>query len=322
MKTRVSLKPGDKGTRQLHAQYGDRLICVRYRYDPKARMRYKTIELIVDAQPDLGNILTDPVQIEQIILNLSVNARDAMPEGGRLIIKTANVSLDSAYCKLGKVSLPAGEYIMLAVSDTGEGMSEEVKSKIFEPFFTTKEKGHGTGLGLSSVYGIVKQSNGDITVYSETGKGTTFKIYLPRIMEEVENTNHKTSGLSKLPRGKETILLVEDEEDVRQLTARMLEKQGYRVMQAKEGKDALALSEQYEGSIDLLVTDVIMPHMNGKVLAERLLAQRSNLKILFISGHIDSMITQRGIFNISSAFLQKPFTIESLSYKIRSVFDN
>jgi len=287
-----------------------------------ARVIGEDIELIVRTQPDLGNILTDPVQIEQIILNLSVNARDAMSNGGKLIIKTANVTLDKTYCKSGKITLPPGEYVMLAVSDTGEGMDKEVKAKIFEPFFTTKEKGQGTGLGLSSVYGIVKQSNGDITVYSEEGKGTTLKIYLPRVMEPTEKPRKKTNNRRKLPTGKETILLVEDENEVRHLTARLLEKQGYKVMQAEEGRAALSLSEQYDGSIDLLVSDVIMPHMNGKVLAERLLAQRSDLKVLFISGHINSIIAQSGIFNISSAFLQKPYTIENLSNKIRDIFDN
>jgi signal transduction histidine kinase/CheY-like chemotaxis protein len=286
------------------------------------RLIGEDIELVVKTEPKLGNVQADPVQIEQIILNLSVNARDAMPKGGKLIIQTANVKLDTAYCKLGKVSLIPGDYVMMAVSDTGTGMSEDVKSKVFEPFFTTKEKGQGTGLGLSTVYGIVKQSHGDILVYSEENKGTTLKVYLPLVKQPTHESRKPVKNGKKLPRGKETILLVEDEDEVRNLTARVLQKQGYNVLKAKEGKSALSLAESYEGSIDLLVTDVIMPYMNGKALAEQLTTKRTDLKVLYISGHIDSMITQHGILEDNVEFLQKPFTADSLSHKIRSVFDN
>jgi len=286
------------------------------------RLIGEDIELLTYTDSDLGNILADPVQIEQIILNLSINARDAMSDGGRLIIKTSNITLDKAYCNMGKVSLQPGNYAMLAVSDTGKGMSEEVKGKVFEPFFTTKESGKGTGLGLASVYGIVKQSNGDIIVYSEENKGTTFKIYFPVIEEPAEKIQKKPKNLSQLPKGKETILLVEDEEDVRQLTARMLKRQGYKIIEASEGRSALNVSESYKGSIDLLMTDIVMPYMNGKVLAKRLVAQRSNMKVLFISGYIDGMINQQGIPETDATFLQKPYTAETLSYKIRNIFDN
>ncbi len=280
----------------------------------------ENIMLEVHTDPELGRVLADPVQIEQIILNLCVNARDAMPDGGRLVVETTNVSLDRSYCQLGKVSLSPGDYVMMTVSDTGEGMSKEVKAKIFEPFFTTKEPGEGTGLGLSTVYGIVKQSNGDILVYSEIGKGTSLKIYLPRISKEKLNSEETKPIPLKPVMGKETILLVEDEQDVRTLTARMLKKQGYNVIQAEEGKEALRLADKYTGCIDLLITDVIMPHMNGKDLASHLQKLRQNMKVLFISGHSDSIITNQGIDESQSDFLQKPFTLESLSQKIRAVF--
>lgn len=285
------------------------------------RLIGEDIELVVNTAPKLGNVQADPVQIEQIILNLAVNARDAMPNGGKLIIQTANVKLDTAYCKLGKVSLTPGDYVMMAISDTGTGMSEDVKSKVFEPFFTTKEKGQGTGLGLSTVYGIVKQSHGDILVYSEENKGTTLKVYLPLVKQPTHESCKPVKNGKKLPRGKETILLVEDEDEVRNLTARVLKKQGYNVLKAKEGKSALSLAESYEGCIDLLVTDVIMPYMNGKALADQLTTKRTDMKVLYISGHIDSMITQHGILEEDVEFLQKPFTADVLSHKIRNVFD-
>lgn len=280
------------------------------------------IELIVSKAPDLGFVRADPVQIEQIILNLAVNARDAMCDGGRLIIETDNISLDKAYCKHVRVSVPPGDYVMLAITDTGMGMSEDVRLKIFEPFFTTKEQGKGTGLGLSTVYGIVKQSNGDIFVYSEEGKGTTFKVYLPRVKDEspkAEDTHVKTEDL---PKGKETILLVEDEEVVRKLTARMLEKQGYTVIQAEEGQKALELTRDHTGRIDLLVTDVVMPNMGGRALAEHLQSQSDDLKVLYISGYTDKTVHLQNIVDSNAEFLQKPYTLETLSYKIRNIFDN
>jgi signal transduction histidine kinase len=278
------------------------------------------VEIILDS--DLKDILADPIQIEQIILNLCVNARDAMPDGGKLIIETSNTVLDKLYCRRRHMSIPTGEYVMLTISDTGKGMNNEVKSKIFEPFFTTKEEGEGTGLGLSSVYGIVKQNNGDILVYSEEGQGTTFKIYIPFINEPNKKIERIKLKRKSYPRGKETILLVEDEEYVRTLTARMLEKQGYNVIQAREGNEALDLSSKYEGTIDMLLTDVVMPHMNGKILAKHLTQIRTDIKVLYLSGYTGSIIVRQGILESNNAFLQKPYTMESLTHKIRNVFDN
>jgi len=287
-----------------------------------SRIIGENIELIVHTNPDLGTIKVDPVQVEQIILNLAVNARDAMPDGGKLIIETNQINLDKAYCKTRQIPLNPGKYAMLSVSDTGSGMKDEVISKIFEPFFTTKEKGRGTGLGLSSVYGIVKQSRGDIVVYSEEEKGTTFKVYLPIVEDEETKSQNADIKPAVLPRGKETILLVEDEDEVRTLTARMLEKQGYNVMQASEGYEAIALSKQYAGFIHLLMTDVIMPNMNGRILAEQLTTQRQDMKVLYLSGYTENMMMHQGILDLASSFLQKPYTLETLSYKIRTLFES
>ena len=285
------------------------------------RLIGENIELVIDLEDNLGTILADPVQIEQIILNLSVNARDAMPQGGRLTVRTANVSLDEDYCRLGKLSLDPGIYAQLTVIDTGIGMTEEIRSKIFEPFFTTKEKGQGTGLGLASVYGIIKQSKGDIITYSEPGQGTSFKIYFPLTEEMISAPVHQSTELH-LPQGRETILLVEDEDAVRTLTARILERQGYTVMQASEGRSALHMAETYQGKIDMLLTDMVMPHMNGPVLAEKVQSLRTDIKVLYITGHVDSMIQRCGLDRPDVAFLQKPFTLESLNMKIRNIFDN
>ncbi len=281
----------------------------------------ENIELDILLDPDLGRIHADPLQMEQILLNLCVNARDAMPNGGRLIIETHNIHLDSTYCSQRTISIKPGDYILMSVTDTGTGMKEEIKARIFEPFFTTKQKGVGTGLGLSSVYGIVKQSEGDILVYSELGKGTVFKIYLPRVYRKDRIEENPAKNPQHLPKGTETILLVEDEKDVRELTARMLENQGYTVLQASEGNEALNVAESFEKPIDLLMTDVVMPKMNGRVLARKLTSRRKNLKVLFLSGYTNQMILHQGIKNIHS-FLQKPYTLETLSHKVRSVFKN
>ncbi len=286
------------------------------------RLLRENMEMIVTTQKNLGYALLDPIQVEQILLNLAVNARDAMPEGGKFIIETKNICLDKAYCNIGKVNLLPGEYVMLIVSDTGKGMSKEIKTKIFEPFFTTKETGNGTGLGLSTVYGIIKQSRGDILVYSEENKGTTFKIYFPRVRPKKQEITKQVIKPPTLRRGKETILLVEDEEEVRTLTARMLKRQGYKVIQANEGQAALTKVENYKGSIDLLLTDVIMPHMTGIDLAQHLKRIQSNMKVLFISGHIDSTVAHQGIRQADFPFLQKPYTFETLHKKISSVLDN
>jgi len=285
------------------------------------RLIGENIELVIDTDEDTGNVRVDPVQIEQILFNLCVNARDAMPDGGKLFIETENMVLSNTYCSAKNLSIPSGEYVVVAVSDTGAGMSQEVQNKIFEPFFTTKEKGKGTGLGLSTVYGIVKQSNGDIIVYSEQNNGTTFKIFLPRIKQDIGSSRIKMKN-SQPPRGNETILVVEDEDDVRDITVRMLKKQGYKVLSAKEGNQALDVSDNYKGKIDLLVTDVIMPIMNGKALAEKLSSRRESIKVLFLSGYTDSMISHQGVLNENTLFLAKPFTLETLSHKIRNIFDN
>ena len=231
------------------------------------------IELVTLLADDLGRVKTDPGQIEQVIMNLVINSKDAMPNGGKLTIETANVELDEAYAR-NHVAVMPGRYVMLSVSDTGVGMGPEVKERIFEPFFTTKEKGKGTGLGLSTVYGIVKQSGGNIWVYSEPGHGTTFKMYFPRVDEPLEEVREKVVK-EKLPRGSETILVVEDEEEVRKLAVRILRRQGYRVLQASHGKDALLVCKQHEGPIHLMLTDVVMPQMRGRQLAEQLKALRT-----------------------------------------------
>jgi len=269
---------------------------------------------------DLGRIKTDPGQIEQVILNLAVNARDAMPTGGKLIIETANVELDEDYARVHKGVTP-GHYVMLSISDTGVGMSTEVKEHIFEPFFTTKEKGKGTGLGLSTVYGIVKQSGGNIWVYSEPGQGTSFKIYFPRAEEEERVLYHReTTG--SLPKGNETVLLVEDEMPVRNLVAHVLRDQGYRVLVATNGEEALSMAQEYGADgIHLLLTDVVMPQMGGKELADQLKTLKPNIKVLFISGYTDNAIVHHGVLNPGTNFLQKPFSPETLTQKVREVLD-
>jgi signal transduction histidine kinase/CheY-like chemotaxis protein len=285
------------------------------------RLIGEDIELVIFNVPELLPVRLDPVQAEQIILNLAINARDAMPNGGRLFIETKNVRLEKAYLSARPLTIPPGYYVMLAVSDNGHGMSEEIRTKIFEPFFTTKEKGKGTGLGLSTVYGIVKQAHGDIMVYSETGVGTTIKIFMPGIDERVEFQPQKLK-LRKLPKGKETILLVEDEASIRDMTARLLRMQGYTVVPASEGFEALEKVGSLGESIHLLMTDVIMPNMNGRELAERLLKRHANMKVLYFSGYTDAFIVKRGILAPDSAFLQKPFTFEDLSLKVRNTIDH
>ena len=280
------------------------------------------IELLFHKKDNLGSVLADPVQIEQIILNLAVNARDAMPHGGQLIIETSQIKLDSEYCYSKDLKLVPGIYVMIAISDTGEGMSSDTKEKIFEPFFTTKERGKGTGLGLSSVYGIVKQMQGAIHVYSEENVGSMFKIYLPCKLNPDEGKPGKTRKFRSLPRGKETILLVEDEDSVRELTARLLKRQGYKVVEAKAGHEALTIAKTHNTKIDMLMTDVIMPRMNGKELADELSKMNVEVKVLYMSGYTNMFISNQGFISNSTAFLQKPFTVETLSLKVRTIFDN
>ncbi|MGQ9636338.1 MAG: ATP-binding protein [Thermodesulfobacteriota bacterium] len=283
------------------------------------RILGEDIELFYSLASDLGKVKIDPGQIEQVILNLAINAREAMPSGGKLTIETSNVELSNSSFQKHQEVFP-GHYILLAVSDNGTGMTAEILNHIFEPFFTTKEK--GTGLGLSTVYGIVKQSGGYIYVYSEPGKGTTFKIYLPRV-DEIETSFSPTPGPSSSLNGNETILIVEDESGVRELILRVLKDRGYQVFSASNGEDALRkVREERTRKIDLLVTDVVMPSMSGKQLSDRLKELFPALKTLFISGYTDNAIVHHGILLEGIDLLQKPFSPELLVQKVREVLDH
>jgi PAS domain S-box-containing protein len=282
------------------------------------RLLGEDIDLFTVLEPGLARVKADPGQVEQVIMNLAVNARDAMPNGGKLTIETGNVDLDDNYIR-DHVSVKSGSYVMVAVTDTGTGMTDKVKSRIFEPFFTTKEIGKGTGLGLSTVYGIIKQSGGYIWVYSELGIGSTFKVYLPAVDAPVE----LPSGTTQQParRGTETVLLVEDEDGVRALMRQVLHKHGYNVLESRHGGEALLLCERHSGKIDLLLTDVVLEQMSGRELAERLIKVRPEMKVLYVSGYADDAIVHHGVLNAGVAFLQKPFTTEALARKIRYVLD-
>ena len=284
------------------------------------RLIGENINLATRLEPDLGSVKADPCQVEQIIMNLVVNARDAMPRGGRVTIETANITLDDQTI-LRHVSVKPGEYVMLAVSDTGSGMDQETQRRIFEPFFTTKEVGKGTGLGLSTVYGIVKQSGGYIWVYSEPGLGTMFKIYLPRIDDATAVTVEKLAQETTALRGSETILLVEDEDIVRGLTRKVLMQAGYNVLDAHSGEEAIRVCRAHNGPIDLLVTDVVMPELSGKEAADRLLKLRPAIRVLFMSGYTDEAIVQHGVLDANVEFIQKPFTWIGLTRKVRDVLN-
>jgi PAS domain S-box-containing protein len=278
------------------------------------------IELVTLLSENLGRVKIDPNQIEQVVFNLAANARDAMPSGGKLTIETADVELDETYAH-AHVSVIPGHYVMLSVSDTGVGMSQEVKERVFEPFFTTKEQGKGTGLGLSMVYGIVKQSNGNIWVYSEPGHGTAFKIYLPRTEEEVD-ASHEREKTDFFPRGSETVLLVEDDELVRDLASRLLKQLGYRVLEAADGEEGLRVAQEHNGeTIHLLLTDAVMPHMGGKELSDQLKILRPDVKVLYTSGYTDETIVHHGVLDPNTHFLQKPFSPRTLSQKVREALE-
>nr|MBI3611963.1 response regulator [Nitrospirota bacterium] len=281
------------------------------------RLIGEDIDLVPILKPGLGRVKADPGQIEQIIMNLAVNARDAMPDGGKLTIETANVELDGQYAAQHVAVLP-GPYVMLAVSDTGCGMDAETQKRIFEPFFTTKELGKGTGLGLATVYGIVKQSSGFIWVYSEPGRGTTFKIYLPRV-EETAQPIEPHVLLNESLRGSETILLAEDQENVRRLVTSILRSSGYTVLEASNGAEALHLCDQRPEPIHLLISDVVMPIISGRELVQRLAGKYPNLKVLFFSGYTDDAVVRHGVLEKGTAFLQKPFTPTGLLRKVREV---
>ena len=276
------------------------------------------IELLTKVAGGIGNVKADPGQIEQVIMNLVVNARDAMPRGGRLVIETANVTLDAAYAR-EHIDVVAGEYVMLAVHDTGTGMAEEIKVHIFEPFFTTKERTRGTGLGLSTVYGIVKQSGGSIQVDSEVGKGTTFQIYLPRVHGKGEPAS--SASPANVHRGTETVLLVEDDDQVRHLAQHILRRCGYTVHVAANAEKAISFLERYQGSLDLLVTDVVMPGMSGAELAAYFTKQWPASKVLFMSGYTDDAIGDHGVLQEGINLLQKPFTPVTFGDKVREVLD-
>ena len=279
------------------------------------------IDLVMVPAPSLGAVRADAGQIDQVIMNLAVNARDAMPSGGKLTIETSNISLDEEYARF-HAPLRAGDYVMLTISDTGLGMDSETQSHIFEPFFTTKGP-KGTGLGLSTVYGIIKQSGGYIWVFSETGKGTTFKIYLPRVAERVEPAQVLAIDEAAISEpGTETILLAEDETNLRYLARQFLEKQGYRVIEAADGAVAMQIAVAHEGVIHLLLTDVIMPGMNGRELAQRISEIRPQTKVLYMSGYTENVIGHNGTLDAGVRLLQKPFTLRELKSKVREVLDS
>jgi len=276
----------------------------------------ENIDLTTKLSPNLGHTRADAGQLEQVIMNLVVNAKDAMPAGGRIVIQTSEEELDAVRREHSLIQ--PGSYILLSVSDTGAGMDKETQSRIFEPFFTTKEKGKGTGLGLSTVYGIVKQSGGYIFAHSESGSGTTFRIYLPKVLDPAGQP-----GVSKAPLvatgGSESVLLVEDEESVRELVRETLKTKGYSVMEAADGIQGMKIAESFEGKIDILITDVAMPGMGGHELAKRVTAARPGIKILFLSGYTEDAIIHEGVLDPGTAFLQKPFTLQALARKVRDV---
>jgi signal transduction histidine kinase len=275
------------------------------------------VELRTIPGEGLGSVKADPGQIEQVILNLAVNGRDAMPGGGKLTVETGNAFLDEEFSSKHPY-VAVGPHVLLAVSDTGVGMNEETQAHLFEPFFTTKEKGKGTGLGLSTVYGIVKQSQGYIHVYSEVGKGTTVKIYLPRADGEAEAVS---PAPSTEPKGRETVLVVEDEGSVRELVEKVLTGKGYRVLTASDGNEGLRVAEGHPDPIHMLLTDVVMPGMGGRELAGRLEAARNGMKVLFMSGYSEKAVSRHGILEDGLAFLQKPFSSETLLRKVRETLD-
>jgi two-component system cell cycle sensor histidine kinase/response regulator CckA len=283
------------------------------------RILGEDVDLVMLPPKSQGRVKVDPTHIEQLILNLVVNARDAMPKGGQLTLETANVDLDDDYARAHLPAKP-GRYVMLAVTDTGAGMDRATQARIFEPFFTTKEKGKGTGLGLSTVFGIVQQSGGNIWVYSEIGRGTTFKVYLPRADGELEAPRHSVEPTTL--QGTETILLVEDEEQVRVVVLGALRRQGYHVIAAQNAGEALLLCEKHPGRIDLLLTDVVMPQLSGPELARRLAQTRPEMKVLCMSGYTDDSIVRHGVLESGVAFIQKPVTPTSLSRRIREVLDD
>ncbi|MDA8164018.1 MAG: ATP-binding protein [Desulfobacteraceae bacterium] len=284
-----------------------------------SRLIGERIELKVFVEAKQPRTLADRTQVEQIVMNLAINARDAMPEGGSLIIETADTLLDEKYARRHQGVEP-GSYVMLSVTDTGEGIPESIREKIFEPFFTTKGMGQGTGLGLATVFGIVKQHKGHIYLYSEPGKGTTFKVYLPAAAGEPESAT--AARLPGMPGGRETILVVDDESSIRSLIADTLRPLGYRLLTAANGAEALAVARETEGAIDLLLTDVVMKGMNGRELAESMIQERPEMKVLYMSGYTDNVIAHQGVLKPGITLLDKPLTPSLLASRIREVLDS
>ncbi|HET7208999.1 MAG TPA: ATP-binding protein, partial [Terriglobales bacterium] len=282
-----------------------------------ARLIGDDISLTVSVEPSLGCICADPGQIEQVLLNLAVNARDAMPKGGRLSIEARNIDLDESYKQEHHQVVP-GQYVVIAVEDSGCGMDRKTQARIFDPFFTTKELGKGTGLGLATVYGIVKQSGGYIWVYSEIGRGTSFKIYLPRVEPSGQTPAPKESDKSSV-HGSETILLAEDSDSLREMARDYLESIGYNIIEAASGKEALERARDFAGPIHLLLTDVVMAEMGGPELAEQLLALRPGVKVIFASGYTNDAIARNGVLDTAVVFIQKPYRPKALAQKIREV---
>jgi two-component system cell cycle sensor histidine kinase/response regulator CckA len=285
------------------------------------RLIGEDIELTFVPGEGLGRVRLDPVQIEQILMNLAANARDAMPQGGRCTIATLNVSLDEEYADRKRAVIPAGRYVVLTVSDTGTGIPEDQLSLIFEPFYTTKPSGKGTGLGLATVYGIVKQNHGFVWAYSEPKIGTIFKIYLPCVKERVAAAEPPVTSVAPT-RGSETVLLVEDEDALRKATAEFLSLRGYNVLEARNGLDALSVTKSHELPIQLAITDVVMPHMSGGQLAKELETLRPEMRVLFVSGYAGQTVLDHKVFDLESNFLQKPFTLTQLASKVRTTLDH
>jgi len=283
------------------------------------RLIGEDIELVFVPGQDLGKVKADPVQIEQIVMNLAANARDAMPGGGMLTIETASVRVDESYAQRHAI-VPPGEYVLLAVTDSGQGIGAEHLPHIFEPFYTTKEAGKGTGLGLATVYGIVKQNGGFVWVYSEPGLGTTFKVYLPQV-QSLSGELRTAKPSEESPVGCETVLLVEDEALVRQASRQFLVRSGYAVLEANDGEDALRVSRKHRGPIHLMVTDVVMPRMGGPRLAERLAEERPDMQVLFVSGYAENTVLQHGKIDVGTRFLQKPFSLKALARKVREILE-
>jgi two-component system, cell cycle sensor histidine kinase and response regulator CckA len=288
--------------------------------DLLCRLLGEDVVLTTLLDPGVDQVKADPGQLEQVIANLAVNARHAMPEGGSLTLETANVELDQSYVE-SHADVAAGDYVMLAVSDTGCGMTPEVKARIFEPFFTTKGPTEGTGLGLATVYGIIKQSGGHVAAYSEMGMGTTFKIYLPRVKAPRRAEAPESAGIRTMPKGSETILLVEDEDAVRAVARFILDACGYQVLDADSGAEALHHGQLHEGPIHLLITDVVMPEIPGRALAEQFVTNRPDTRVLYMSGYTDDAVIRHGVLHAEMPFLQKPFTPFALAAKVREVLD-